>query len=532
MMFNTMLKIFNQKPTLFFIIWLSMVTPLVTLAQASDSFTVRQYISGDTEVPTTPTPFSVTSLSSSQIDITWGASTDNTSVSGYRLFRETEQIATTTLLTYSDTGLTPNTTYTYFVRAFDLSGNVSSSSVSLSATTDAVIDDTNLPQSSVLPPRLTAIDIDEGTESARLSFATVQPVTYTLRYGITDALTDGFVQSDLFKKEHSTILNGLEPFTKYLFELYGTDRFGRQVLLEKGSFTTLSRYELPPVSNVTFFIATVSNLDVVLKWGNPMTEAFAYVRVVRNHYYYPQYPSDGLVIYEGTAESLYDESALSTYDRQYYTVFAYNIDGVPSSGAIATVLKNQVGSSGINQTPVNDQSVSSPDDNETITEPFRLTFADVTVIQSDILIPATAENILLNTTAPFMIRIPTALLPSTTKTIIATWQHPFEAIKKTSYLMKRNQAGTFFEAIAAPMLDTGLYPLKLTVFDGSNNELGFVSGRLELVTTIDSQVVTEPVSYVTTGYIIVGSLIGLLTVLGTWLLMLFLLQLLMEKKYN
>jgi len=89
----------------------------------------------DTTPPTVPTNLSASALSTSQINLTWTASTDNVGVSGYTIYRGAVQIATTSLTSYSDTGLSPSTAYTYTVAAYDAAGNVSAFSASASATT-------------------------------------------------------------------------------------------------------------------------------------------------------------------------------------------------------------------------------------------------------------------------------------------------------------------------------------------------------------------------------------------------------------
>jgi chitodextrinase len=91
--------------------------------------------SGDTQAPTTPTGLTATSVSSSQINLSWTASTDNVGVAGYLVFRNNVQIASTTQTSYSDTGLAPSTSYTYTVVAYDAAGNVSPVSSPATATT-------------------------------------------------------------------------------------------------------------------------------------------------------------------------------------------------------------------------------------------------------------------------------------------------------------------------------------------------------------------------------------------------------------
>jgi hypothetical protein len=91
----------------------------------------------DTQAPSVPTNLKATAASSSQINLSWTASTDNVGVKGYKVYRGTTLIATTTTTSYANTGLAASTTYTYRVSAFDAAGKVSSQSVAASATTKA-----------------------------------------------------------------------------------------------------------------------------------------------------------------------------------------------------------------------------------------------------------------------------------------------------------------------------------------------------------------------------------------------------------
>src|SRR5438132_480357 len=69
----------------------------------------------DTMPPSVPTNLSASAASSTQTALTWTASTDNVGVAGYTIYRGAVQIATTALTSYSDTGLSPGTTYSYTV---------------------------------------------------------------------------------------------------------------------------------------------------------------------------------------------------------------------------------------------------------------------------------------------------------------------------------------------------------------------------------------------------------------------------------
>ena len=99
----------------------------------------------DTQPPTAPSGLTATAASSSQINLAWTASTDNVGVTGYLVERcqgagctSFAQIGTSTSTTFSDTGLTASTSYSYRVRATDAAGNLSPYSNTASATTTAL----------------------------------------------------------------------------------------------------------------------------------------------------------------------------------------------------------------------------------------------------------------------------------------------------------------------------------------------------------------------------------------------------------
>jgi hypothetical protein len=97
----------------------------------------------DTQPPTAPSNVTATP-GSNQIVLSWGASTDNIGVTGYRVERcqgagcgNFVQIATPTVTTLNDTGLSTSTSYSYRVRATDAAGNLSGYSNTAMATTSA-----------------------------------------------------------------------------------------------------------------------------------------------------------------------------------------------------------------------------------------------------------------------------------------------------------------------------------------------------------------------------------------------------------
>jgi endoglucanase len=98
----------------------------------------------DINPPSVPANLTVTGTTSSSASLSWSASTDDVSgVTGYQVFRGTgtTPVGTPTGTTFTDTGLTASTTYSYTVRAVDGTGKVSAASTAVSATTQAVTQD-------------------------------------------------------------------------------------------------------------------------------------------------------------------------------------------------------------------------------------------------------------------------------------------------------------------------------------------------------------------------------------------------------
>jgi chitodextrinase len=72
-----------------------------------------------------------------QVGLSWSPSTDNVAVAGYAIYRNGTLVGTSSTASYTDTGLTDGTTYSYTVAAYDAAGNTSVQSSSITATPQA-----------------------------------------------------------------------------------------------------------------------------------------------------------------------------------------------------------------------------------------------------------------------------------------------------------------------------------------------------------------------------------------------------------
>jgi chitinase len=113
----------------------------------SGDFTFTTPASGDTTPPTVPAGLILNNIRTARMTLSWRPSTDNVGVAGYRLDMSTDSGFTGFVPSYHDrdlgnvtafrlSGLLSRTTYYIRVRAYDSAGNISASSVSVSAHTN------------------------------------------------------------------------------------------------------------------------------------------------------------------------------------------------------------------------------------------------------------------------------------------------------------------------------------------------------------------------------------------------------------
>ncbi|WP_244208867.1 discoidin domain-containing protein [Paenibacillus ferrarius] len=128
--------------------------------------------------------------SSSQINLTWSASTDNVGVTGYQIYRAGTQVGTSTTTSYSDTGLTASTSYSYTVKAIDAAGNLSGASNTATATTN----------SGTTPPSNLALNktgVSSSNESASYAAAKAFDGNATTRWASVEGVDPQWIYVDL-----------------------------------------------------------------------------------------------------------------------------------------------------------------------------------------------------------------------------------------------------------------------------------------------------------------------------------------------
>jgi len=111
---------------------ISLIVNDAALDSAADTVNI---VVTDLTLLSAPVDLQATVISSSQIDLSWTASSYNTAVATYNIYRDGLFLTSTTGTTYSDTGLSPEVTYLYTVSVMDGAGNESLQSDQVSAIT-------------------------------------------------------------------------------------------------------------------------------------------------------------------------------------------------------------------------------------------------------------------------------------------------------------------------------------------------------------------------------------------------------------
>ncbi|HEY0092181.1 MAG TPA: GEVED domain-containing protein, partial [Flavobacterium sp.] len=172
--------------------------------------------SSDTVAPTAPTDLAASGTTQTTTNLSWTASTDNVAVTGYDVYQDSVYKATVAGSSYSVTGLTASTAYSFFVKAKDAAGNASANSNTVSVTTLAPVADTTAPSA---PTNLTA----SGTTNTSTN------LSWT---GSTDNIgVTGYdvYQNSVYKATVSGTtygVTGLTPSTSYSFYVVAKDAAG------------------------------------------------------------------------------------------------------------------------------------------------------------------------------------------------------------------------------------------------------------------------------------------------------------------
>jgi chitodextrinase len=222
------------------------------------SSTVSVTTLGDTLAPSTPGGLAGTAVSSTQVNLTWSAATDNVGVTGYRISRNGSQLGTTSALAFADTGLSPSTSYSYAVSAIDAAGNASAASAAVSVTTLTPADTISPSAPSNLAGNATS------TTQIELTWTAATDNVGVSSYRISrDGAVVGTVTGTAFTDA------GLSPATSYSYAVTALDAAGNASTASAAvSITTLTPVDTTPPSPPTSLVGVASSTtQISLSWS-------------------------------------------------------------------------------------------------------------------------------------------------------------------------------------------------------------------------------------------------------------------------
>ena len=245
---------------------------------ASNTVNVTTDVFVDTQNPTAPT-LSASNTSETTTSLSWSGATDNVGVTDYDVYQNGGFIANVNGTSYQVTGLSENTTYSFFVIANDAAGNSSSASNSVNVTTLAIPtcndgiqngDETGVDCGGsfcpVCPPSDTILNqgyfetgldgwVEGGNDCSRTSTSFSYEGLYSMRLRDATSTNSTMTLSDINTSPYSQVI------VDFYFYINNMNN-GEGLLLgyfNGSSWVTIQSYLIGSgVNNYTFYNATVT----------------------------------------------------------------------------------------------------------------------------------------------------------------------------------------------------------------------------------------------------------------------------------
>src|SRR5215216_3435772 len=211
--------------------------------RSANSNTVTVTTPAPDTAPTTPTNLHTTAVAHTTATLAWNPSTDNSGTVTYRIemssiYSSWAMETTQTSITW--TSLSPNTTYSFYVFAFDSSGNRSANSNTLTVTTLA---DTTPPTA----PELSGSVLGPSQVSLTWTAATDENQWWSLPYQV---FVNGSPATHVnWDGERTVHLRHLTPATTYVFTVQAYDTSNNRSTSNQVTLTTeASSDTVPPTA--------------------------------------------------------------------------------------------------------------------------------------------------------------------------------------------------------------------------------------------------------------------------------------------
>ena len=276
---------------------------------AGNTSTASTPISATTlALPTQPTNLSVGTVTSNSAVLMWSASSAAQGIAGYNIFRNGTMVGTSAIPSFTDTGLTGSTTYSYTVSAYDSVGDTSPLSAALTVTTPVQpppTQPTNLVASSIASTSVTL------SWTASMSSAGVAGYN-VFRNGVKEGTSATTSYTD----------SGLTVSTTYSYTVSAYDAAGNTSALSAPlSVTTLA--QTPPASPTEFSaVENAPYCNVILSWNAAVPGSFgiANYQILRN---------DSLL--GSTANLAYNDTSAAAN-----ATYSYSVETEDTSGNLST----------------------------------------------------------------------------------------------------------------------------------------------------------------------------------------------------
>jgi chitodextrinase len=245
------------------------------LSTASASVSVITPNAADTTPPSVPIGLVASDAATPKVvSIAWKASTDNTGgsgLAGYHILRDGVDIGDTnsTTTTYQDNSVSPSTTYSYAVEAYDNAGNISAPSTAISITTPA--NPVTPPPSAPTNVSATAVNSNQVSLTWVASKDSGGPGIagyYVIRNGVTQATIGS--NSGTVTIPTSYVDRAVLPSTKYAYTVEAFDKSSPSLVSAPSSTTTVetpsSPDTTPPTAPSSLIATAVSSSQINLAW--------------------------------------------------------------------------------------------------------------------------------------------------------------------------------------------------------------------------------------------------------------------------
>lgn len=236
------------------------------------------WTAADTTPPSVPTGLTVSSTTPSTVVLSWTAATDNVAVDHYVIYRGGSQVGTATGTTYTATGLTATTSYTFTVSAVDAAGNASAQSSAVTGTTTSAPDTT--PPSTPTNFRVTA------TTTSSVSFAWTAS---TDNVGVTDYMLYYVNSSGNYVYAYPTgttyTVSGLPSAKTFTFYLLAHDAAGNYSGNASTTGTTQTLVTYPYTVEQDSIQTPFNGSDGNGRWTQPGTYPITTVNLPSGHTY-------------------------------------------------------------------------------------------------------------------------------------------------------------------------------------------------------------------------------------------------------